>query len=963
MDKNESPQRNIDELRRQIAILRALPDAVPIGLYMVDHRTDTICFSNEAFFHIWGIEHLKGMVDRGEVKNSEIIPYLVSLCGGNEDFAGHRWQILDPDDDRVVRCKVMLADGRHLSLNSSQVRDARNEYQGRVYAFEDVTQIVKAEEEAAKSKERYKEMADLLPQIVFEMDLGGALTFVNRSAYEVMGYTAEDFQRGLNVIEMIVPEEREMAMRNIQRVLNGEKTGQEYTFLRKDGSRFPVTIHSTVILREGKPAGLRGFIVDITEQRASEDRLRRLSAAIEQSPSSVMIFDTEGKIMYVNPQFSRITGYSSDIAVGRSLFSLSFSNARPEQLNEVMEAIRSGQEWRGEIEYKAKHGRANWVSAHIFPIKDADGKITHFIDAEEDITERKEADEKLLLTQTSIDNFTDSCIWMDMNLDIRYVNEATCRSLGYTREELLTMNIKDIDPCFSEEFVGKITASMVKYGSYRFESIRKTRDGRLFPVDISCKYYRQGKKEHIISFERDITERKLEEEKLLLTQTSIDHFHDPCAWSDANGKFVYVNDAACHLFGYSREEFLNLKVTDIEMIYMGDRYTELYDMLKAQGSAHFETMGKTKDGKIVPVEISIKHHSYENKNYVISFLRDITERKQAENKLSDNLHFLQVLLDAIPVPVYYKDVHERYIGCNNAFEKYLGRSREEIIGRNAYDINPKDLADIYHEADMALLNSGDDQLFESKVRHADGNYRDVIFYKAVFQGTDGKPGGIIGSLLDITDRKLTEERIKSSLREKEVLLKEVHHRVKNNMQIISSLLNLQLSGIDQEPVKQILTESQSRIRSIALVHERMYMSNDLAKIDFDEYLKSLGNQLLVTYRANSGRVRLTIEGTDIHLGVDQAVPCGLIMNELISNSLKHAFPDSRPGTIKIQLASAKHNRIIIEDDGIGMPKDFSLSNVQSMGMQLVSALVEQMDGTIELDRSSGTRYTITFPVR
>lgn len=844
MDKNAQAYFEIEELKRQITSLRVLQDTAPVGLLVVDRQTNKIQYFNEAFLQIWGIGHLKGPISQGELKIEDMITYLLSLASDPQGLVDLYRDIQKRDDAVISNYIIRMADGRYVCLNSSLIMNYGSQNQGRVYTFEDVTRSIKAEEEARKSNERYKDLADLLPQIVFEMNLEGTLTFVNRSAYEAMGYTDEEFRRGLNVLGMIVPGEREMARRNIERVLKGDKSGQEYTFQRKDGSRFPVIIHSTIIHRDGKPAGLRGFIVDITEQKASEDRLRRLSAAIEQSPSSVMIFDPEGKIVYVNPQFSRITGYSGEEAIGKSLFSLSFANARPEQLDEVMGAIRSGQEWRGEIEYKAKHGRPSWVSAHIFPIKDTNGKITHFIDAEEDITERKEAEEKLLLTQTSIDNFTDSCIWMDMNLDILYVNDATCRSLGYTREELLGMNIKDIDPLFSEEFVGEITAAMVKNGFYRFESFRKTRDGGLFPVDISCKFYRQGNKAHIISFERDIT-----------------------------------------------------------------------------------------------------------------------ERKQAEKKLSDNLHFLQVLLDAIPVPVYYKDVQERYIGCNDAFEKYLGRSREEIIGRNAYDINPKELADIYHQADMTLLDSGDDQLFESKVRHADGNYRDVIFYKAVFQGTDGKLGGIIGTILDITDRKLTEERIKSSLKEKEVLLKEVHHRVKNNMQIISSLLNLQLSGIDQEPVKQILAESQSRIRSIALVHERMYMSNDLSKIDFDEYLKSLGNQLLVTYRANSGRVRLIIEGADIHLGVDQAVPCGLIMNELISNSLKHAFPESRPGTIKIQLSCSDHNKITIEDDGIGMPEGFSLAYIQSMGMQLVSALVEQLEGTITLDRSFGSRFTITFPVR
>lgn len=596
MDKKEQACCEIEELRRQITSLRALPDTAPIGLLIVDHRSDAIQYFNNAFLHIWAIGHLKGPISSGELKYREIVSHLLHLVSDPQGLLQLYEKIRKEDDVVLPNQMIKLADDRYICLNSSLIMDQGSQLHCRVYAFEDVTRITKAEDEARKSNERYKELADLLPQIVFEMDLGGNLTFVNRSAFEVMGYTKDEFKSGLNVLAMVVPEDRDRARQNIRKVLSGEQSGQEYTFIRKDGSRFPVIVHSSVILRDKKPVGLRGIIIDITEHKQEE--------------------------------------------------------------------------------------------------------------------------EKLLLTQASIDNFPDSCIWLGMDRQIVYVNDAACISLGYTREKLLTMNIRDVDPTYSEERDREVATELMKKGFYRFESLRKTRDGRLFPVDISCKYHRQGNKEHIITFERDIT-----------------------------------------------------------------------------------------------------------------------------------------------------------------------------------------------------------------------------------------------------DRKLTEERIKNSLREKEVLLKEVHHRVKNNMQIISSLLNLQMSGIDHEPVRHILTESQSRIRSIALVHERMYMSNDLARINFSEYLKNLSNQLLLTYRTSSGKVKLAIEGENIHIGVDQAVPCGLIMNELISNSLKHAFPGSGSGTIKIQLQSADYNTITLEDDGVGIPESFSLSNPQSMGMQLVSALVEQLEGKITLDRSCGTRFTITFPAR
>jgi PAS domain S-box-containing protein len=415
--------------------------------------------------------------------------------------------------------------------------------------------------------------------------------------------------------------------------------------------------------------------------------------------------------------------------------------------------------------------------------------------------------------------------------------------------------------------------------------------------------------------------------------------------------------------GYEKEEIYGINPFDFVIFDPGTSAAIEVEKLYRDGHITLEVGIKTRDGSCIPVEVNIHTYVSKGKQIIQTIARDITERKLAERKLADNLKFLQILIDTIPVPVFYKNTQGTYIGCNNAFEKYLGKSREQIIGKTVYDINPVELADIFHQSDMSLLRSGSMQTYETEVMHADGSAHDNIFYKAPFYNPDGTLGGLIGTMLDITERKHIEERLRGSLQEKEVLLKEVHHRVKNNMQIISSLLNLQLSDVDQEPVRQILEESQNRIRSIALVHERMYKSSDLSRIDFSEYLKSMCNQLLLTYLSTTERVKITVDGTSIHLGVDQAVPCGLILNELISNSLKHAFPGSRPGTVKIHLNDKDHCTITIEDDGVGLPENFGMDSAQSMGMQLVSALVEQLEGTITFDRTPGTQFTITFPAK
>jgi PAS domain S-box-containing protein len=227
---------------------------------------------------------------------------------------------------------------------------------------------------------------------------------------------------------------------------------------------------------------------------------------------------------------------------------------------------------------------------------------------------------------------------------------------------------------------------------------------------------------------------------------------------------------------------------------------------------------------------------------------------------------------------------------------------------------------------------------------------------------NGEHDSVAVILDDITERKLTEDKIKASLREKEVLLKEVHHRVKNNLQVISSLLNLQSRYVKDRQALEMFKESQSRVRSMALIHEKLYQSEDLARIDIAGYIRDLISSLFRSYGASAAAIKVKTDVHDILLDINAAIPCGLIINELVSNCLKHAFPDGRGGKLVTELRSDndKHCSLIVSDNGIGFPEDIDFRNTESLGMQLVITLVEQLDGSIELDRSSGTAFRIRF---
>jgi two-component sensor histidine kinase len=222
--------------------------------------------------------------------------------------------------------------------------------------------------------------------------------------------------------------------------------------------------------------------------------------------------------------------------------------------------------------------------------------------------------------------------------------------------------------------------------------------------------------------------------------------------------------------------------------------------------------------------------------------------------------------------------------------------------------------------------------------------------------------GVVFVGSDITDIKEAEDKIKSSLKEKELLLQEVHHRVKNNLQIISSLLNLQAGYINDEKDLEFLKDSQSRVKSMAFIHEQLYKSSDFTNINFAKYIRSLISYLSYSHGLNLEKIKMNINVEDVSLNINTAIPCGLIINELVTNSIKYAFPDERSGIINVGLNSNYEEKYVLTvgDDGIGLPEDIDYKNSATLGLQLVNNLSKQLDGSIELDRKNGTQFKIFF---
>jgi len=216
---------------------------------------------------------------------------------------------------------------------------------------------------------------------------------------------------------------------------------------------------------------------------------------------------------------------------------------------------------------------------------------------------------------------------------------------------------------------------------------------------------------------------------------------------------------------------------------------------------------------------------------------------------------------------------------------------------------------------------------------------------------------------DITERKQAEEQIKRDLKEKEIMLKEIHHRVKNNLQIMSSLLSLQASKINDERISMILNESKSRIQSMSIVHEMMYQNQDFARIDMKYYINKLIASLTLLYYQNAEQIKIIDKCKNVQIDLNRAIPCGMIINELVSNAIKHAFPDKRKGEIDIRLEEKSGKvHLSVRDDGIALPPGFKSSEVDTLGMAIISDLTEQLDGILKVVQGDGFKeFNVVFP--
>ncbi|MEN8264164.1 MAG: histidine kinase dimerization/phosphoacceptor domain -containing protein [Nitrospirota bacterium] len=376
-------------------------------------------------------------------------------------------------------------------------------------------------------------------------------------------------------------------------------------------------------------------------------------------------------------------------------------------------------------------------------------------------------------------------------------------------------------------------------------------------------------------------------------------------------------------------------------------------------------------------------------------------KHKTEKRIRESESKYRTLLENLPQKIFYKDRNSVYISCNEKFAKDLKIKPEEIVGKTDADFFHWKLAEKYRDDDQRIVGSGEtEDINEEYIRG--GEKQIVHTVKTPIKNEGGDVTGILGIFWDVTKimqtrdelkryreqlehmveerttellktnkqlkqeivaRKEMEEKIRRSLEEREVLLREIHHRVGNNLQVIYGLLDMHSEFTGDSPSSEIFKGCQDRIMSMSLVHKTLFRSKDLTQINFHDYISKLVDRLYKRYELDPARITLRIDAEDVFIGLETAIPCGLIINELVSNSLKHAFPEKRKGELRIGLHVIDRNEyeLIISDDGIGLPEGLDFRSAQSLGFRTVASFEKSGPlGEFVLNRTGGTEFRIKF---
>jgi len=696
---------------------------------------------------------------------------------------------------------------------------------------------------------------------------------------------------------------------------------------------------------------------------------------INNSTDLICILDEEGFIIFDSPSSKRILGYFEGYFIGKS--PLEFTH--PDDVERVKMDLQKVYEKKNSgipIEFRIRRADGKYipvesVSQNLTGIPGINGIVI----TAHPLIERKKNENILQFQANILNNVRDCVIVYDFHGKIIYWNKGAETIYGYLEEEILGKNIKTLYLNTDQDQFTPDLREIMETGEYNGEWEGKRKDGSSVYVDIreTIMHDVNGEVIGIIGVSKDITERKEAEKALNDSERQLrmiaDNMVDMVSQTGINGVLQYVSPSHSIILGYNLEDLLGRTIFDFIHPHDLEKVEKFYKTaMHTMEPNKIECRFRHAYGHYIWLEVMGNILFDENhliKGSVFG-ARDISDRKNVEKQIKRSEAYYRTIFENTGTATIIVEEDTTISLVNAEFGKLYGYSKEEIEGKKSWKefvlgdhINKIEEYHNIRRIDPKLAPRN----YEFKFVGRYGNIKDVFATVAIIPGTKKS----LISLLDITEIKIAENKIKESLMEKEVLLREIHHRVKNNLQIISSLLNLQARCVDGEETINVLKESQNRVKTMAMVHEKLYQSSNLKDINLKEYVENLISDLFYSYGVKRGIIEPQVHVDDLKIDIDTAIPCGLIINELVTNSLKYAFPatvggeKSKGGIIKVRLKRLKNNlELIVSDNGVGLPEDIDMEHIETLGLKMVNVLVSQLGGTLELDRTVGIRFKIIF---
>ncbi len=852
----------------------------------------------------------------------------------------------------------------------------------------DITEQEKAEAGLRQSETRYRQFIEASQEAVLLFDRDFRLTYVNAKGAKLVGLPARKII-GRPTSDFTFPEDMAGHRRMLGIRRRGHASRYEQRIRRADGgARWVVISAAPVYGPDGAFDGSLAMLTDITELKNAETALR------DSEELYRMLFEMESDALYlINADSARIEEVNQAAVdlygyTRKQFLAMGAEDISPEPEESAKRIRAPGDIVRFPLVWHRKK------SGELFPVEISSRffqrkGVRYVLVAARDISERRRAEGELEAAHGSVrrsEEFLNSIVeqsphamWIsdDKGTLIR-INPAGCALLNITPEEVVgRYNIFDDNiardagamPLIESVYRDGATARFrIDYDTGRVKglslrhSVTRNLDVTIFPVKDGTGRITNAIIEHV-----DVTKTARLEKAL---QDSERHFRNlvesapDAIFVETNDRFAYVNAAALALFGarapgdlIGAPTFDRFHPSFHEIIRSRLRTLEV----DRRQVPRLEQIYLRLDGSPVDVEVSAIPFLFEGRQGALAFVRDISERKRIEAalRLSEERH--RLLFQHSGVGIAYFDLEGRVLMFNRVALGYVKGKPEAFIGKTIEEVFPGEQGRLYMNHFRDALQRGASATHEDRVTMEGHAYWLRATY-GIINDESGAPVGMQIIFEDFTERRAAEEAVVAALREKEILLKEIHHRVKNNLQIVSSLLNHQARLVKDPFVLELFKESQNRIKSMALVHDKLYRSQSLDRINIGEYAESLILYLFQALQIDSRRIAWEKSIQRIDMDINTAISLGLIINELVSNSLKHAFPGERQGKIRIAMAPGEEGmiRLTVRDDGVGIPEGLDIAKTSTLGLQIIAMLTEQLDGTLSVERDNGTVVTIDF---